>query len=199
MKEKVIEGKGKVKINGTVLIEDFFFYLSFSHSICLLGKSGSGKTKLLKNLLNLDKIKNSHYLVLAYFLEKESKIESVLDSSCLSQSEKLFVKKIGEDKSKKEYVGGLFKVICQRPDFLFLDDISKIFTLEERQKIFEIIRAHKIAVFYVTHDVEDVLFFPYTIILHKRNFARRKINEIDGLFVTFLCKLIYSVKIIWCY
>ena len=119
--------------------------ISFKNiSTCILMENG--KTTLCKKLKNEYKV---------YCLEK-SNID-IKDP-------------IIDDESKIGYIKGLIKKIG-KSQIIVIDDLSEIFNYNERVKIFEYLKKNNIKVIYLTSNVEDVVNFPYTMIIYKRKVA----------------------------
>ena len=69
------------------------------------------------------------------------------------------------------YLKALFKKIANKPKILVMDDLSSIFTYEDRVKIFNYLKSLGIKILYCTSDVEDVINFSYTIVLANKMVA----------------------------
>lgn len=69
-----------------------------------------------------------------------------------------------DDEKKWPYIKGLMKKIAKNKEII-IDDLSQIFTYEERVKIFKYLENRNIKVIYLTSDVEDIINFPYTIVM----------------------------------
>ena len=141
-----------VKINEKILINKLILDFNYD-SICILGNHGCGKTTLLKTLKN----KNSKFKY--YFLEKSSTYEIKEDFELKNNQKYL------------PYLKALFKKIANKPKILVMDDLSSIFTYEDRVKIFNYLKSLGIKILYCTSDVEDVINFSYTIVLANKMVA----------------------------
>lgn len=78
--------------------------------------------------------------------------------------------KIIDDDSKLSYIKGLIKKTTNKK-VIVIDDLSKVFNYEERLKIFKYLDNQGIQVIYLTNDVEDLVNFPYTIVIRKQKIA----------------------------
>ena len=141
-----------VKINERILIKNLNLDFNYD-SICILGNHGCGKTTLLKTLKN----KNSKFKY--YFLEKSNTYEIKEDFELKNNQEYL------------PYLKALFKKIASKPDVIIIDDLSSVFSYEDRVKIFEYLKSLGIKILYCTSDVEDVINFSYTIVLANKIIA----------------------------
>ena len=135
-----------VKINERILIKNLNLDFNYD-SICILGNHGCGKTTLLKTLKN----KNSKFKY--YFLEKSNTYEIKEDFELKNNQEYL------------PYLKALFKKIASKPEVIVIDDLSSIFSYEDRVKIFNYLKSLGIKILYCTSDVEDVINFSYTIVI----------------------------------
>ncbi len=141
-----------VKINERILIKNLNLDFNYD-SICILGNHGCGKTTLLKTL----KSKNSKFKY--YFLEKSNTYEIKEDFELKNNQEYL------------PYLKALFKKIASKPEVIVIDDLSSIFSYEDRVKIFEYLKSLGIKILYCTSDVEDVINFSYTIVIANKMVA----------------------------
>ena len=141
-----------VKINERILIKNLNLDFNYD-SICILGNHGCGKTTLLKTLKN----KNSKFKY--YFLEKSNTYEIKEDFELKNNQEYL------------PYLKALFKKIASKPDVIIIDDLSSVFSYEDRVKIFNYLKSLGIKILYCTSDVEDVINFSYTIVLANKIIA----------------------------
>ena len=141
-----------IKIDERILIKNLNLDFNYD-SICILGNHGCGKTTLLKTLKN----KNSKFKY--YFLEKSNTYEIKEDFELKNNQEYL------------PYLKALFKKIASKPEVMVIDDLSSIFSYEDRVKIFEYLKSLGIKILYCTSDVEDVINFSYTIVLANKIIA----------------------------
>ena len=141
-----------VKINERILIKNLNLDFNYD-SICILGNHGCGKTTLLKTL------KNKNFKFKYYFLEKSNTYEIKEDFELKNNQEYL------------PYLKALFKKIASKPEVMVIDDLSSIFSYEDRVKIFEYLKSLGIKILYCTSDVEDVINFSYTIVLANKIIA----------------------------
>lgn len=141
-----------VKINERILIRNLNLDFNYD-SICILGNHGCGKTTLLKTLKN----KNSKFKY--YFLEKSNTYEIKEDFELKNNQEYL------------PYLKALFKKIASKPEVMIIDDLSSVFSYEDRVKIFNYLKSLGIKILYCTSDVEDVINFSYTIVLANKIIA----------------------------
>lgn len=141
-----------VKINERILIKNLNLDFNYD-SICILGNHGCGKTTLLKTLKN----KNSKFKY--YFLEKSNTYEIKEDFELKNNQEYL------------PYLKALFKKIASKPEVMVIDDLSSVFSYEDRVKIFDYLKSLGIKILYCTSDVEDVINFSYTIVIANKIIA----------------------------
>lgn len=141
-----------VKINERILIKNLNLDFNYD-SICILGNHGCGKTTLIKTLKN----KNSKFKY--YFLEKSNTYEIKEDFELKNNQEYL------------PYLKALFKKIASKPDVIIIDDLSSVFSYEDRVKIFNYLKSLGIKILYCTSDVEDVINFSYTIVIANKMVA----------------------------
>ena len=141
-----------VKINERILIKNLNLDFNYD-SICILGNHGCGKTTLLKTLKN----KNSKFKY--YFLEKSNTYEIKEDFELKNNQEYL------------PYLKALFKKIASKPEVMVIDELSSVFSYEDRVKIFNYLKSLGIKILYCTSDVEDVINFSYTIVIANKIIA----------------------------
>ena len=98
------------------------------------------------------------------------KLKSEYKVYCLEKSNIDIKDPIIDDESKIGYIKGLIKKIG-KSQIIVIDDLSEIFNYNERVKIFEYLKKNNIKVIYLTSNVEDVVNFPYTMIIYKRKVA----------------------------
>lgn len=165
------------------IFEHFNFNLQEGKSVCLIGSPAVGKTSLLKMVkeeLNYfgDILKEAPCRVLlSNQLSSDELIYEYLNYKSLQDSDKRLVQKFLKLKSlsypiKKLSLSyqlkvSLLKQILEHPTFLFVDDILSVFSKREKKEFFELIKQEQITLFYVTSNMEDVLFFPYLVIMGK--------------------------------
>ena len=135
-----------IKINERTLIDNITIDFKYD-SICILGYHGCGKTMLLKTL----KKKNSKFKY--YFLEKSNTYEIKEDFE------------LKDNKKYLPYLKALFKKISNKPEVLIIDELSSVFSFEDRVKLFSYLKSLGIKILYCTSDVEDIVNFSYTIVL----------------------------------
>lgn len=162
-----------IEKSGRLLLQDFTMSVFLGESVCLLGESGSGKTTLFQEVASL---KSGVFLMgsmNSYFLTKDSGKDWKKELLYSKQNEVVqkFLSSFFKNKRNLSYKIALLKKVFQRPNFFLLDDLSPILNVEEKKLFFSFLDQLSITVCYATRDVEDVLFFPYTIVLKKKKIA----------------------------
>ena len=139
-----------IKINERILINNLNLDFNYD-SICVLCNHGEGKTTLLKSL---KKINNKFKY---YFLEKSN--YDHLDNN-FPNNPKCY-----------PYLKALTKKIDSKPEVLVIDDLSSLFSFNEREIIFKYLKSLGIKILYCTSDVEDIINFSYTIVIANKKVA----------------------------
>lgn len=174
MKEKYLSVKNlSIVKGGRIILQNFSMSLNKGESICLLGESGSGKSLIFDNIKSLE---NNVFLVGSldsYNLEKMdiNTWKGELHYSLQTDDVKKFLDSFFKN---KKYVGEkvyLLKKIFNKPDFFLLDDVSAILTDEEKINLFAFLNKLGIAFCYATRNIEDTLYFLYTIVLKNKSVA----------------------------
>lgn len=167
MEKYLICNNLSIEKNGRVLLQNFNMSIHSGDSICLLGESGSGKSLLFQEITNLSSGVSLMGSLNFYFSNQDSKTD--WKKALLYSKQNEFVQKFllafFKNKQNIEHKICLLKKVFQRPDFLLLDDLSALLTSEERKMLFSFLKQISVTVCYATRNIEDVLYFPYTIVL----------------------------------
>ncbi len=172
--------KVQVECKGVTLFKNFTFDFLEGTDVCLIGLEGCGKSTLLSCIQGSTSFKGE--------ILKEASCQVVLSRLCvdetifnhlayttLSSEEKKLVDDFLKLSSYQYVISKLnetFQVrlaildalLCH-PKFLFIDDVLSSFTQREKQELFTFIKHLGITLFYVTSNMEDVLFFEYLIVM----------------------------------
>lgn len=148
-------------VQNTKIIEDLNF--NISSSVCLLGESGSGKSLLLKSLLKTKKYETNG-TVSFYLGEKKpfNYLQGDYDKDTYEFLSHFF-------SEEDDYKYALWQKIKNFPDFLFCEELH----LEEKDFLLflDFLKNKNIKIFYVTHDVEQTLYFEYLYVLKNGKIA----------------------------
>ena len=158
-----------VLVNNKVMIHDLSF--SITKSMCVLGESGTGKSKLLKELQKVRDYKG----VVSFYLGQTSSVKSNLPLEERDSYTKEFLELFLSNKKNLGYKYALLSKVLTHPDYFFCEDL------------------HNILIFYVTNEVNDTVYFDYLIVL-KNNRVAMEGNTLDILKEEKLMKLLgYSL------
>ena len=162
--EKKLEIKPfDLKIDDSLLIQNFSLAFFERQSICLLGESGCGKTILLKTLKNVSPSSITFYL--------GEELEQEVDESRLDSETKVFVQEFLKNKGYLEKKQALLSKILEQPQFLFCDDLHTFLTHREFSLLFSYLSSHDICFFYVTNSIEDTYLFDYMMVVKNHQIA----------------------------
>ncbi len=157
-----------LKVNNSVLIENFSLDFEGKRSICLLGESSSGKSYLLATLKRYspssigfyfkeESATENYYKELSY-QGREKNAQNLIDSLCRNGQ---FI----------SYKIALLKVVFSSKPYLFLDDLHHYLTHHEFYDLYSYIQSQNISLFYVTTCIEDCLLFDYLIFIKSHKIA----------------------------
>ena len=152
-----------IKINKRILIENFHLHLN-DKEIVLLGDSGSGKTLLLKQLVKENKNK-AYYINNRY---KNTQFKEALKYNELDEQQQNIVNFLMKNQKNIKEKIQLLLVVFNNQNDLLIDDLQNILTWEEKEILFNYLKQEKKIFFYVTNNVEDLMFFEYAMILKKK-------------------------------
>ena len=146
-------------VNEQLLLKNLNF-VSDKH-ICLLGASGSGKSLLLKEFKQSSNFANS-----SFYLDEREKIDdwqSYFSYEKLDEEKQLFLRKLYSSKENIEIKNALVKKIFEHKSTIFCEQLP--FTKEEFETLITYLNQNNQKIFYVTNDIEDVIYFDYLIII----------------------------------
>lgn len=151
-----------------VILMDFSF--SFQESICVLGESGSGKSTLLRTIFEnmpLEYISSS-----AFFFGESKHVanwKEALNYGSLSEEYQKFLSLFFQNGKDVDLKCALMRQLLSHPQYFFSDDIS--LTLKDFQLFVSFLKEQGILFFFVTSDVEKVVFFDYLMVLKNNQVA----------------------------
>ena len=168
MEKKLYIKPFDLKIDNNLLMEDFSIDFTNLNSICLLGESGCGKSVLLSTLK-----KYSPKGISFYMLEDSKNQDYIkeLKYHSLNSEQKELVDIICVDKHFISYKIALLKTIFSSNKYLFLEDVHFFLNHYQFHCLFDYIFKHGISLFYVTNEVEDVIWFDYLLIVKNKRIA----------------------------
>lgn len=172
-----------VLVNDKVMIHDLSF--SITKSMCVLGESGTGKSKLLKELQKVRDYKG----VVSFYLGQTSSIKSNLSLEESDSYTKEFLELFLSNKKNLGYKYALLSKVLTHPDYFFCEDLHNILTNYERRLFFQYLKHFNILIFYVTNEVNDTVYFDYLVVL-KNNRVAMEGNTLDILKEEKLMKLL---------
>ncbi len=163
------------------IFSNFNFNFIEGIPVCLIGSEASGKSSLLKMVKNEISYTGSILcdepceVILDFHLEDDISIYEYLN---IKNMDRVFQQDLQNFLKLKNYSYSVLKLnevyqlkVClckylfQCPRFLFVDDFLHILSLEDRELFFQMALKYGITLFYVTSSMEDVLFFPYLVVL----------------------------------
>ena len=158
-----------LKIKKNILLSSFSF--SLNQSLCILGKSGAGKTCFLKKLSSRSFFYQTNGVVSFYFTEIEEILDwrEVVHYSSLDKDEQKFCDFLFQHETYLSYKCGLFLKILENPDYLFSDYLP--FSSFEFRELLSFLEKKNILFCYVTSDIEQVVWFSSLIVLHEGKVA----------------------------
>ncbi len=154
--------------NKRIILKKIDLDIYSNNFYCVLGESGTGKTLLIKNIMKL-KNKNIDYYIDEEIKNKDWNKELKIEEK--SKTVKNYIKKIFNNGKYESYKLALLKKIMNNQTLVIIDDISKYFNEEEKKVLWKLCRNRKIAVLYMTKNIEDVLDFDYLLILKNNQVA----------------------------
>lgn len=166
-----------IERNGRIILHHF--NMSLNGSKCILGESGSGKTLLLKEIKKLAKGVTLLGSMDVYLGEEadgnwQEELVFVQQPKVVQKFLKIFFRDCKYQAKKL----ALLKKVFNRPDFLLIDDLTDFFSDVEKKVLFHFLEQLSIKVCYVTRNIEDVVYFPYFIILKNKGIAMEGKTEL---------------------
>lgn len=170
-----------IKIKKRTIFHSFSFDLKEGKNVCLIGENGVGKTLLLKLVSGIlpyqgDILKEGVCRVLFDpTIHSDASIYDYLNASTLSEESqskvisflhlKNFHYPVKQLNSKFQLKVLLLEQILKCPKFLFLDDILSVLSFTEKKELLQLLDDFDITLFYVTSHMEDLLLFPYLVVM----------------------------------
>jgi len=157
-----------LKINSQLLLASFS--MDFQESICLLGESGSGKSKLLQSLKEHSNYETNGKVV--FYLGEKVNVSNWMECICYSSLPTIyqsFCDSLFINKKNIEMKCAFVLKLLEEPDFFFSDDLP--FTYFEISLICSFLCENKIRFFLATNDVEKAVFFLYLYVLKNNQVA----------------------------
>jgi len=160
-----------LNVDEHVLLNDFSLTFLQGQSVCVLGESGTGKSLLLKQLLNMQKQWQTNAKVVFYLGESlpGNNSKDLFDNLDIKWEE--FSQEIFRNKKNLTFKYALLTKLLQKPDFFFCEDLHHILNHKEFILFCDFIKEQGITCFYVTNRVEDVVFFDYLFVLKNNQIA----------------------------
>lgn len=146
-------------VDNQVLLKNLSFVLN--KHICLLGASGSGKTLLLKKFFE-----NPDFQNCSFYLGEEKIVDNWRDYFSFEQLDnesKLLLTKLYANRENMEIKHGFVCKIMENKTSLFCEKLP--FSREEFQAIITYLNQKNKKIFYITNDIEDVVYFEYLIVV----------------------------------
>ena len=141
---------------------------SFLESTCLLGESGSGKSLFLHDISDRKCYQTNGKVSFVLAKEKvKSSWQEEISFSKLDAPWQDFCNAFFTSLERLEEKCTLVKQLLKKPDYLFCEDFS--FSSQELQLLLKICFTQQIRFFYVTNDIESVVFFPYLMVLKQNS------------------------------
>lgn len=157
------------KIEDKILLPHFSF--DFQKSTCLLGESGSGKTLFLKTLSENSSYYSTNGKVSFYLGEVSfvSNWKTTLSYSSLPSEYQKFCDAFFHNKKFIDIKCSILLCLLSEPDFFFFEEVP--FSRYDFGLLVSFLNSLGTRFFYVTHDIEKVVFFDYLFVLKNNQIA----------------------------
>lgn len=144
------------------------FSCSFDQFICILGESGSGKTFLLRELYS---IYSGDSKIEFYFgdVNTVSNWKEEVGYSFLNSSYQLFLDAFFKNNQYISEKCALVTHLISEPSYFFCDDVP--FSVDDFSLLVSFLKQEGIMFFFVSHDIEKVVFFDYLYVLKNNKVA----------------------------
>lgn len=160
----------QLKLKKNVILSSLSF--SLEESLCILGRSGVGKTLFLRKLQSNPSSYETNGVVSFYFPDYEEEVEDwtkVVNYASLDEEMKNFCDVLFHEKTFLSVKCGLILKILENPDYLFSDELP--FSSLEFLELLKFLDKKEIVFCYVTNDIEQVVWFSRLIVLHDGKIA----------------------------
>lgn len=170
-----------VSLRSNNIFQNITFSVLEGQDVCLIGLEGVGKSLLLKAILGNVTFSGEIVRdapcrgVLSLRKRFSSTIMDFLDYFTLNEKDKLLVHQFLKLKNLQysfQKLNSFFRLkvlilkeILYHPKFFFLDDIMYSLNLEQKKEIFDFLHKQNITIFFVTSNMEDLMFFPYCVVM----------------------------------
>lgn len=169
-------------------------------SICLLGESGTGKSVLLNTLMKQQDYQTNGKVT--FYLgegNREIRTAAILDPET-DKFVAMFMKRQKNTMNKN----AIINLLLLNPNYIFCEDLHDILNKKEFVLLLKYLKVKQIKMFYVTNKIEDVIYFPYLIVLKNNNVAmegntlgvlqEEKIMKLLGYSLPFMVNLSIQLK-----
>jgi len=158
-----------LKIEEKSLLSHFSLHLE--ESTCILGESGSGKSLLLRKLSKDSSLYSTNGKVSFYLGDTKpvTNWKNFLSYSSLPLSYQRFCDAFFQNKKQIDLKCALLYSLLEEPDYFFVDDIP--LSNSDFSLLVSFLKAQNICFFFVTSDVEKVVFFDYLYVLKNNQIA----------------------------
>ena len=170
-----------IQFHQKIIFQNISFSIQENQDVCLIGLEGVGKSLLLQAILGKvsffgEILKEAPCRGLLTLSKNESSsIQDYLNYSTLNEKDQAMVKQFLKLKSLQYSLSKLnsffrlnvflLKEILNHPKFFIFDDVLSFLKPEEKQEIFDFLHRIGITILFVTSNMEDVLFFPYCVVM----------------------------------
>lgn len=175
-KESLVVKGLDIKVGETQLLNNINFTIKYGDRVCLMGKNGTGKSTLIKNILqsinnNSDKIKLGSNVIIGY-IEQEIKFDNE-NTTVLEEARKVFdgtetmlrsvlskflfygdniYKRVGTLSGGEKVRLKLFELIQKKANFLILDEPTNHIDIDTKEMLEEALKEYKGTILFISHD-----------------------------------------------
>jgi len=175
-KESLVVKDLDISVGENKLLNNINFTIKYGDSVCLMGKNGTGKSTLIKKILessnnNNDKIKLGSNVLIGY-IEQEIKFDNE-NTTVLEEARKVFDgtetilrsvlskflfygdnihKRVGTLSGGEKVRLKLFELIQRKANFLILDEPTNHIDIDTKEMLEEALKEYKGTILFISHD-----------------------------------------------
>ncbi len=175
-KESLVVRELDISVGGNKLLNDINFTIKYGDRVCLMGKNGTGKSTLIKKVLESinsydEKIKLGSNVSIGY-IEQEIKFDNE-ERTVLEEARKVFDgteailrsalskflfygdnihKRVGTLSGGEKVRLKLFELIQKKANFLILDEPTNHIDIDTKEMLEEALKEYKGTILFISHD-----------------------------------------------